>query len=47
MQIKCGFQNSKKFADDLSDSQFLKKNVALRKKKSQQITISVTQIAVT
>ena len=31
-QIKCGFQNCKKFAHDLSDSQFLKKNVALRKK---------------
>jgi hypothetical protein len=31
-QMKCGFQNGKEFADDLSDCQFLKKNVALRKK---------------
>jgi len=32
MHMKCGFQNVKKFVDELSDSQFLKKNVELQKK---------------
>jgi hypothetical protein len=48
MQMKCGLQNGKKFVDDLSDNQFLKEKVALRKKEIvQQITTAVTQIKVT
>ena len=32
MQMKCCFQNDKKFVDDLSDSKFLNKHFDLRKK---------------
>jgi len=51
MQMKCGFQNGKKFVDDLSNSQFLKKKKSICEKKkkefAQQITTAVTQIEVT
>jgi hypothetical protein len=47
MKMKCGFQNGKKFVDDLSEGQFSQEKLLSAKKKiAHQITTNVTQIKV-